>query len=107
MSQDPPTFFWKSVIPWSLKSNEFVSVHSKELAGAFFVSVHSKGVKAVDERRNASGPANGHEALIRGEFKSNEPVRADSNAGARRWRVSVHSKGLSPRSLAARGSEAE
>ncbi len=50
-------------------------MHSKEVAGAFFVSVHFKGVTAVANRQSTPAPPNGHEALIPGEFKSNEFVK--------------------------------
>jgi len=40
----PTHFFCKSVIPGNFKSNNFVRVDSKGLAGVFFVRVHSKGV---------------------------------------------------------------
>src|SRR5713101_5238828 len=56
-----PPLFCKSVIPRNFKSNEFVSVHSKGLAGAFLVSVHSKEVAAVEGRQSTSATANGHE----------------------------------------------
>jgi hypothetical protein len=82
------------VIPRNFKSNDFVSIYSKGLRRPFFVSVHSKGVTAVAERRSTSAPPNVHEALIPEGFKSNEFVKVDSKAGVRRWRVSVRSKGF-------------
>ncbi len=69
-------------------------MHSKGVAGAFFVSVHSNGVTGVDECQSTSALPIVHEALIPGGFKSNEFLREDSKACARRWQVSVHCKGL-------------
>ncbi len=90
----PPLFFWKSVIPWNFKSNEFVSVHSKELADVFFVSVHSSGVTGVAERQRTSALPNGHEALIPGGFKSNEFVTGHFREPMRPVFVRVHSRGV-------------
>jgi len=79
------------VIPWNFKSNEFVSVHSKELTRPFFVSVHSKRLTAVDERQSKSASPN---ALIPGNFKSNEFVTGHFDEPTKPLFVRVHSKGL-------------
>src|SRR5712692_2387485 len=94
LSTPLPPFFWKSVIPWNFKCNEFVSVHSKELTRPFFVSVHSSGVTSVAERQSDSGTPIVHEALIPGGFKSNEFATGHSIELRRPLFVRVHSKEL-------------
>ena len=49
--QGYPLVFCKSMIPGGFKSNDFVSVRSRGLTGAFFVSADSKGVTSVDTVR--------------------------------------------------------
>src|SRR5207245_9137360 len=51
-----PPPFWKSVIPWDFKSNDFVRAHSKGLMGAFFVSAHPKGVTRFREHQSIAPP---------------------------------------------------
>ena len=43
-----PGIFWNNVILGDFKSNNFVRMHSKGLAGAFFVRVDSKGLTGLD-----------------------------------------------------------
>src|SRR5437879_5342614 len=70
-----PLVFCKSMIPGGFKSNDLVSVSSRGLTGAFFVSADSKGVTSVDtgpldSARCSRKTVTPNERTSPGEYKS-------------------------------------